>query len=50
MYNKRCPKCTLLPPCKHYESSDNLVKDSLKFLESDNFKDHLSPTKRKIIE
>jgi len=26
------------------------VKDSLKFLESDNFKEHLSPNKRKIIE
>lgn len=20
LYNKRCPKCTLMPPCKHYES------------------------------
>ena len=20
LYNRRCPKCTLIPPCKHYES------------------------------
>ena len=20
IFNQRCPKCTLIPPCKHYES------------------------------
>ena len=22
IYNQRCPKCTLMPPCKHYENHD----------------------------
>lgn len=22
LVNQRCPKCTLNPPCKHYENSD----------------------------
>jgi len=23
----RCPKCTLKPPCKHYETMDALLSD-----------------------
>ena len=25
IFNMRCPKCTLLPPCKHYASSDQII-------------------------
>lgn len=28
----RCPKCTLMPPCKHYESTDEIVKDAFTLL------------------
>jgi hypothetical protein len=25
--NGRCPKCTLKPPCKHFESPEDIPKD-----------------------
>lgn len=46
LYNRRCPKCTLIPPCKHYESPDDILADARNFITSDNFKSHLSPKKR----
>jgi len=45
VYNQRCPKCTLMPPCKHYESSDHIMNEATKYLHSDNFKTYLSPRK-----
>lgn len=44
--HRRCPKCTLMPPCAHYESPDKIVSDAPKIIGSPKFKDVLSPTKR----
>ena len=46
IYNKRCPKCTLIPPCKHYDNQEDMMVDAKSYLTSDNFKSHLSPKKR----
>lgn len=46
LFNRRCPKCTLMPPCKHYQSQEELLADARNFVASDNFKSHLSPKKR----
>jgi hypothetical protein len=46
LYSRRCPKCTLCPPCKHYASEEELMADVRNFVASDNFKSHLSPKKR----
>lgn len=46
IFNNRCPKCTLMPPCKHYESQDELNSDASNYILSSNFKHHLSPKKR----
>ena len=27
--NERCPKCTLIPPCSHFESRENLFEKKL---------------------
>ncbi len=45
VYN-RCPKCTLVPPCAHYESPDNIANIAPKLMQSPPFKSVLSPTKR----
>ena len=45
IYNKRCPKCTLIPPCKHYESQEDIVNEAGKYLHTKNFKTYLSPKK-----
>ena len=42
----RCPKCTLEPPCKHYESHEMLVRDSIAFMQSAEFKAVIPPNKR----
>ena len=34
IYNMRCPKCTLMPPCKHYESSESIIGDANKMIHS----------------
>lgn len=46
LYNNRCYKCTLYPPCKHFESQEHLMNDASKMITSTNFKTHLSPQKR----
>lgn len=46
LFNMRCPKCTLRPPCKHYQSPEDLLADARSFVASENFKSHLSPKKR----
>ena len=46
LYNMRCPKCTLMPPCKHYGSPEDLLASARTIVASDNFKSHLSPKKR----
>jgi len=38
IYNKRCPKCTLIPPCKHYVSQEEMVEEANKFMNNTNFK------------
>ena len=45
IYNQRCPICTLMPPCKHYQSNDQILGDAGKFLQSSSFKQHMSPRK-----
>lgn len=45
IYNKRCPKCTLIPPCKHYVSQEEMVEEANKFMNNTNFKKYMSPKK-----
>lgn len=42
----RCPKCTLQPPCKHYKSVAEIVKDAGSYMNSADFKQAIPPTKR----
>jgi len=44
--NLRCPKCTLAPPCQHYESMSRLVSDAPKYVQSGTFKDAVPAGKR----
>jgi hypothetical protein len=34
LYNNRCPKCTLYPPCKHYQNQDHLLSEASKMISS----------------
>ena len=47
VYSQRCPKCTLQPPCKHYESPEQITMEAPAMLHSENFKRYLSPRKMK---
>jgi len=44
--NLRCPKCTLAPPCQHYESMSRLVSDAPKYVQSGDFKGSVPAGKR----
>ena len=46
LVHHRCPKCTLLPPCAHYESPEKVGQDAPKYVQSEAFKLALSPSKR----
>ena len=46
LVHKRCPKCTLVPPCAHYDSADKIFDDAPKIMSSNKFKEAVSPTKR----
>ena len=46
MVHRRCPKCTLMPPCSHYESSEKIAMDAQKVMNSEKFRETLSPAKR----
>ena len=35
---QRCPKCTLVPPCKHYRSINHLANEAQRYVYSDSFK------------
>ena len=43
---RRCPKCTLVPPCSHYESPDHIINEAPKIMGSSSFKDVFTATKR----
>ena len=43
---RRCPKCTLVPPCAHYETPDKITQEAPRIMASPSFKDILSPQKR----
>lgn len=45
IYNKRCPKCTLVPPCKHYKSLNQIMNDANRMVGSKPFKNYISPRK-----
>jgi hypothetical protein len=42
----RCPLCTLTPPCKHYQSSDEIVSDAFKVINQPQYKEAISPKNR----
>lgn len=42
----RCPKCTLQPPCKHYESADLILKDAPDIFLEPEVKQVIPPHKR----
>ena len=46
MVIRRCPKCTLVPPCAHYESPDSITTDAQKIMGSESFKEVMSATRR----
>ena len=41
----RCPKCTLMPPCKHYQTGDQILNDAGNYFNSKQFKQNMSPRK-----
>jgi hypothetical protein len=45
----RCPKCTLVPPCKHYNGVQEMINDISHFISKPMFKHYLSPRKRDFI-
>ena len=46
MVVRRCPKCTLVPPCAHYDSPDSIQSDAPKIMGSESFKEVMSATRR----
>ena len=34
-----------MPPCKHYESQEDIVNEANKFMNNTNFKQYISPKK-----
>ena len=42
----RCPKCTLMPPCKHYTSSEGILKDATDIMNDPEYKKVITPHKR----
>ena len=46
IFNNRCPKCTLVPPCKHFSSVEEIAAEAQRMLTQKQFKKHLSPKKR----
>lgn len=42
----RCPVCTLMPPCKHYQSSDEIATDAQKVINQPEFKKAIPAVKR----
>ncbi len=45
IFNQRCPKCTLQPPCNHYQNSEDIIQDASKLLQTKTFKQYMSPKK-----
>jgi len=46
LVQQRCPKCTLVPPCKHYNSAVEVSNDADSIINSAGFKTIMSPSKR----
>jgi len=46
---RRCPKCTLAPPCKHFNNQYEILQEGPSLVLKGEFKQHLSPKKREII-
>ena len=44
--HSRCPKCTLPPPCNHFESTVAISLDAAKILNIDKYKQAIAPAKR----
>jgi hypothetical protein len=42
----RCPVCTLQPPCKHYNTADDIVSDAHKIINQPDFKEAINASKR----
>eukprot|EP00347_Sterkiella_histriomuscorum_P010789 403374914 len=49
IFHNRCPKCTLQPPCKHYETADQIIAEGTHIIQQPSFKQHISPKKREVI-
>lgn len=43
LLNHRCPKCTLVPPCKHYDSSEEFMTNLNSILSQTEFQKLMSP-------
>ena len=39
LVSQRCPKCTLIPPCKHYKSPGHLTNEAPRYVYSTSFKE-----------
>lgn len=46
LVQQRCPKCTLVPPCRHYEHPFEVTNDAENFILSKRFKNYVPPAKR----
>lgn len=46
LVQQRCPKCTLAPPCKHYEHPFEVTNDAERYILSKRFKNCVPPARR----
>jgi hypothetical protein len=45
IFNERCPKCTLMPPCNHFKTAEEILAEAGKLVHTGSFKKHMSPKK-----
>ena len=45
IFNRRCPKCTLVPPCQHFSNPEQIMDEANKMIISSSFKSNISPRK-----
>ena len=46
MGKARCPTCTLVPPCQHFQSQQEIVTSASKIMGQKDFRDHVPAYKR----
>jgi hypothetical protein len=49
MVARRCPKCTLAPPCQHYETIEDITNEASRIVHTKEFKQAIPASKRETI-